>query len=101
MVDVVDNLPPDLSPFISKSSAVTTAGMYYRSQNKVLLVRKLKLSVNFNDDVNGLYLSEDEGLLCENVTLSLDYKFYWKGNGITGITVTRTVGTIVSNSSGK
>lgn len=64
-------------------------------------LRQLKLSVNFNDDANGLYLSENKGLLCENVTLALDYKFYWKGNGITGITVTRTVGTIISNGSGK
>lgn len=41
----------------------------------------------------------DEGLVCENVTLALDYKVYWKGNGITSITLTRTVGTITLNSS--
>ncbi|XP_070759835.1 tectonic-2 [Enoplosus armatus] len=41
----------------------------------------------------------DERLVCENVTLALDYKFYWKGNGITSITLTHTVGTIVLNSS--
>lgn len=40
-------------------------------------------------------------LVCENVTLALDYKFYWKGNAITNITLTRTVGTITSNSSGR
>ncbi|XP_040898453.1 tectonic-2 isoform X2 [Toxotes jaculatrix] len=40
--------------------------------------------------------SSDE---CENVTLALDYKFYWKGNGITSITLTRTVGTISVNDS--
>ncbi|XP_059193375.1 tectonic-2 [Centropristis striata] len=40
----------------------------------------------------------DEGLVCENVTLALDYQFYWKGNGITSITLTRTVGTITLNS---
>ncbi|XP_061586215.1 tectonic-2 [Cololabis saira] len=66
MVDVADELAPDISLFISKSSAVASA---------------------------------DEGLLCENVTLALDYKFYWRGNGIMGITVTRTVGTIKSNES--
>uniref|UniRef100_A0A3Q0RXH3 Tectonic family member 2 n=1 Tax=Amphilophus citrinellus TaxID=61819 RepID=A0A3Q0RXH3_AMPCI len=33
----------------------------------------------------------------ENLTLALDYKFYWKENGITGITLTRTVGTVVLN----
>ncbi|KAM9743068.1 tectonic-2 [Menidia menidia] len=38
-------------------------------------------------------------LKCENVTLALDYKIFWKGNGITGITLTRTVGTIISNAS--
>ncbi|XP_028270308.1 tectonic-2 [Parambassis ranga] len=38
--------------------------------------------------------SSDEKLACEYVTLALDYKFYWKGNGITGINLTRTIGTI-------
>ncbi|KAM9360664.1 tectonic-2 [Symphorus nematophorus] len=42
--------------------------------------------------------SSDERLVCENVTLALDYKIYWKGNGITSITLTRTVGTITLNS---
>ncbi|XP_023269272.1 tectonic-2 [Seriola lalandi dorsalis] len=41
--------------------------------------------------------SSDERLVCENVTLAMDYKFYWKGNGITRITLTRTVGTITLN----
>lgn len=36
---------------------------------------------------------------CKNVTLALDYNFYWKGNGITGITLTRTIGTISLNGS--
>ncbi|XP_070820082.1 tectonic-2 [Chaetodon trifascialis] len=43
--------------------------------------------------------SSDERLVCENVTLALDYKIYWKGNGITSITLTHTVGTITLNSS--
>ncbi|GAA6224742.1 tectonic-2 [Lates japonicus] len=43
--------------------------------------------------------SSDETLVCENLTLALDYKFYWKGNGITNITLTRTVGTITLNGS--
>ncbi|XP_067376099.1 tectonic-2 isoform X2 [Channa argus] len=34
------------------------------------------------------------GLVCENVTLALDYKFSWKANDITNVTLTRTVGTI-------
>ncbi|KAF0033859.1 hypothetical protein F2P81_013925 [Scophthalmus maximus] len=38
--------------------------------------------------------SSGEGLICENVTIALDYTFYWKGNYITNITLTRTVGTI-------
>uniref|UniRef100_A0A671WEH5 Tectonic family member 2 n=1 Tax=Sparus aurata TaxID=8175 RepID=A0A671WEH5_SPAAU len=42
--------------------------------------------------------SSDERLVCENVTLALDYKFYWRGNGITRISVTHTVGTIFLNS---
>ncbi|KAF7665533.1 hypothetical protein LDENG_00140250 [Lucifuga dentata] len=43
--------------------------------------------------------SFDEMQVCENVTLALDYKFYWKGNVITNITLTRTVGTITFNGS--
>uniref|UniRef100_A0A8C6UV29 Tectonic family member 2 n=1 Tax=Neogobius melanostomus TaxID=47308 RepID=A0A8C6UV29_9GOBI len=39
------------------------------------------------------------GSECKNVTLALDYNFYWKGNGITGITLTRTIGTISLNGS--
>uniref|UniRef100_A0A3P9QE62 Tectonic family member 2 n=1 Tax=Poecilia reticulata TaxID=8081 RepID=A0A3P9QE62_POERE len=35
----------------------------------------------------------------ETVTLALDYKFYWKENGITNISLTRTVGTVISNGS--
>ncbi|CAN9513217.1 unnamed protein product [Ophioblennius macclurei] len=38
--------------------------------------------------------SSDQKVVCENVTLVLDYKFYWKENAITGVTLTRTVGDI-------
>ncbi|XP_071389185.1 tectonic-2 isoform X2 [Centroberyx affinis] len=41
--------------------------------------------------------SPDETQVCENVTLALDYKFFWQGNRITDITVTRTVGIITLN----
>ncbi|XP_067466118.1 tectonic-2 isoform X1 [Thunnus thynnus] len=43
--------------------------------------------------------SSVEGQVCGNVTLALDYKFYWKGNGITSIKLTRTVGTVTLNDS--
>ncbi|XP_035514731.1 tectonic-2 [Morone saxatilis] len=43
--------------------------------------------------------SSDGQLICENVTLALEYKFYWKGKGITSITLTHTVGTIAFNTS--
>lgn len=36
----------------------------------------------------------DGALVCENVTLSLDYKLYWNKNGIIRVILTRTVGTI-------
>lgn len=49
----------------------------------------------------GHFFSKDEMLVCENLTLALDYKFYWRENGITGITLTRTIGTIILNSRGK
>ncbi|XP_033829189.1 tectonic-2 [Periophthalmus magnuspinnatus] len=38
-------------------------------------------------------------LVCENVTLALDYNFYWKENGVTGITLTHTVSTVTLNGS--
>lgn len=40
-------------------------------------------------------------MVCKNVTLALDYKLYWKGNGITSVTLTRTVGNIALNTNGK
>ncbi|TKS78691.1 Tectonic-2 Precursor [Collichthys lucidus] len=43
--------------------------------------------------------SSDESLVCDNVTVALDYRVYWRGNGITNITLTRTVGTITLNNS--
>nr|XP_015221467.1 PREDICTED: tectonic-2 isoform X1 [Lepisosteus oculatus] len=43
--------------------------------------------------------SEPQGL-CGNVTLSLDYTLFWKGNGLTNITVTHTIGTVCSNPNG-
>ncbi|XP_056146496.1 tectonic-2 [Lampris incognitus] len=41
----------------------------------------------------------DEGQLCVNVTLALTYKFFWQGNGLTNITLTRTVGSFMLNGS--
>ncbi|KAK6306333.1 hypothetical protein J4Q44_G00232580 [Coregonus suidteri] len=43
-------------------------------------------------------VAEDGRLLCENVTLALDYKFFWRGNGLTNITLTRILGNILSAS---
>ncbi|XP_037536339.1 tectonic-2 [Nematolebias whitei] len=48
---------------------------------------------------SGAVNSSSEGLVCLNVTLALDYKFYWTGNGLTGVTLTRTVGSIILNGS--
>ncbi|KAG7490956.1 hypothetical protein JOB18_045732 [Solea senegalensis] len=41
----------------------------------------------------------DESLVCENVTLAIDYQIYWKGNGITSINLTHFIGTIILNGS--
>ncbi|KAM4616851.1 tectonic-2 isoform 1-T1 [Polymixia lowei] len=43
--------------------------------------------------------SPAEGEVCENLTLALEYKFFWRGNGLTNITLTRTVGNIILNGS--
>lgn len=45
--------------------------------------------------------SDVDRQVCTNVTLALDYKFYWKGNGITNITLKRTVGAVALKDSGK
>ncbi|KAK2837265.1 hypothetical protein Q5P01_014477 [Channa striata] len=66
IVDVIDEVAIDLSPFISSTDAVAFLG---------------------------------ENVVCENVTLALEYKFYWKGNGITNVTLTRTVGNVILNGS--
>eukprot|EP00066_Takifugu_rubripes_P024756 XP_011614022.1 PREDICTED: tectonic-2 [Takifugu rubripes] len=62
MVDVIDEVAPELSEFISSKTS------------------------------NAVQIDGDR--LCENVTLSLDYKLYWDENGITSVILTRTVGTI-------
>ncbi|XP_069379889.1 tectonic-2 isoform X6 [Paralichthys olivaceus] len=43
--------------------------------------------------------ASSESLMCENVTLALDYQFFWKENSITNITLTRTVGAVPLNGS--
>lgn len=66
LVDVIDEVAPDLSEFISS---------------------KIVDSSSIKDIGDGV-------LVCENVTLSLDYKLYWNKNGIISVILTRTVGTI-------
>lgn len=66
LVDVIDKVAPDLNEFISSKSV----------------------------DSSSVVQIEDGALVCENVTLSLDYKLYWNENGITRVILTRTVGTI-------
>lgn len=66
LVDVTDEVAPDLSEFMS---------------SKIV-------------DSSSVVQIADGALVCENVTLSLDYKLYWNENGITRVILTRTVGTI-------
>lgn len=47
------------------------------------------------------FSTADQDFVCENVTLAMDYQFFWKGNGITSVNLTRSVGTISFNGSGK
>uniref|UniRef100_A0AAV2MRC0 Tectonic domain-containing protein n=1 Tax=Knipowitschia caucasica TaxID=637954 RepID=A0AAV2MRC0_KNICA len=53
-----------------------------------------KLVTELNDFITSSGTSDASALVCENITLALDYNFYWKENGITGITLTRTVGSV-------
>lgn len=73
VVDVVDEVAPDLSDFISSKTVATSSAPQIAGG----------------------------GLVCENVTLSLDYKLYWNENGITSVILTRTVGTISIFNSGR
>ncbi|XP_062307808.1 tectonic-2 [Osmerus eperlanus] len=41
----------------------------------------------------------DGSQVCENVTLALDYNFFWQGNRLTDITLTRSVGDVPLNGS--
>ncbi|KAM6944649.1 tectonic-2 isoform 2-T2 [Lycodopsis pacificus] len=58
-----------------------------------------EVAIDMSQFTSSTDATSDEGLVCGNVTLSLDYKFYWKGNGITSITVTRIVGAITLHTS--
>ncbi|XP_020791015.1 tectonic-2 isoform X2 [Boleophthalmus pectinirostris] len=53
-----------------------------------------QLATELNEFVTSSDIFGSSGLVCENVTLALDYNFHWKENGITGITLTRTVGSV-------
>lgn len=57
------------------------------------------VATDLSDFISSSESLGSSGLVCENITLSLDYTFYWKGNGITQITLTRTVGTVTLNGS--
>lgn len=72
VVDVIDEVAPDLSDFISIKNVDSSS------------------DVRFTGDM----------LTCVNVTLSLDYKVYWNKNGITRVILTRTVGTISITNNG-
>lgn len=65
LVEIIDEVAPDLTEFIS---------------SKIVDSSSVQI--------------EGGTLVCENVTLSLDYKLYWNENGITSVILTRTVGTI-------
>lgn len=71
-MDVIDEVAPDLSDFIS---------------SQIL-------------DSSSVVQIPVGALVCENVTLSLDYKLYWNQNGIIRVILTRTVGTINIDNSG-
>ncbi|XP_068559232.1 tectonic-2 [Cebidichthys violaceus] len=58
-----------------------------------------EVAIDMSQFISSTEATSDEGLVCENVTLALDYKFYWKGNGITSITLTHIVGAITLNRS--
>lgn len=94
-MDVIDEEALDLRLFISSTDTVASSGMeitpYHYWKN---------LKGQHSCDICS-YLPADEVQICENVTLALDYKFYWKGNGISSIILTRTVGTITLNNSSK
>lgn len=63
-----------------------------------LLFTGLNSSV-ISPDPKQMSAGKEGGEVCVNVTLALDYKFFWQGNGLTNITLTRTVGTFPLNNS--
>lgn len=72
MVDVIDAVAPDLSEFIP-SQTMDSSPVVHKPAGV---------------------------LVCENVTLSLDYQLHWNENGIIRVILMRTVGTINIDNSG-
>ncbi|KAM6964966.1 tectonic-2 [Aplochiton taeniatus] len=58
-----------------------------------------KVVVDLKQFVDPSVSPDVSGQLCENVTLALDYQLFWRGNGITNITLTRTLGNVQLNGS--
>lgn len=91
-MDVVDEVSYDSSHFVSSAGTFTSSGMLHptlqfcRGNSRVII---------WDCFLQG------GSVVCQNVTLALDYKLYWKGNGITSVTLTRTVGNITLNTNGK
>ncbi|XP_072289663.1 tectonic-2 [Eucyclogobius newberryi] len=56
-----------------------------------------QLATELNDFITSSESFGSSAVVCENVPLALDYNFYWKENGISGITLTRTLGTVTLN----
>ncbi|XP_061529284.1 tectonic-2 isoform X1 [Phycodurus eques] len=50
---------------------------------------------DLNHLLSNAVVNSDQVMVCESVTLALDYTFYWKGNQITKIILTRSVGTFI------
>uniref|UniRef100_A0A3Q4GPE0 Tectonic family member 2 n=1 Tax=Neolamprologus brichardi TaxID=32507 RepID=A0A3Q4GPE0_NEOBR len=92
------NSPPENNPYLGHFYKGDTAPKPGPSFQSPVLPAPVPVDVYIQGNpiftLNGKYFTVPQ----ENLTLALDYKFYWRENGITGITLTRTIGTIILNS---
>ncbi|XP_037836288.1 tectonic-2 isoform X2 [Kryptolebias marmoratus] len=91
---------PNGSPFQTQPTDLSTEIM--NGQGGVVVVNVTDVEVpdlSLFISESGAVDSTSEGLVCQNVTLALDYKFFWTGNSLTGVTLTHTAGSIISNGS--
>ncbi|XP_019718447.1 tectonic-2 [Hippocampus comes] len=67
----------------------------------VTVVVRDELIGDLSQFLSNAVVDPDQSLVCDKVTLALDYTFYWKRNHITNVNLIRSVGTVIFKGSVK